>query len=90
MARSKVRWKTNIEGFAALRNHPTLVEAMASAAQSVAAGTPFDVEVEVWPHEGRRAGPRTSVQIWARSFDARRRANQDPSALPAALGRVLL
>lgn len=90
MARSKVRWKFNTQGFAALRSHPTLVSAMESAANTAAAGTPFDVDVEVWPHEGRRAGPRTSVQIWASSFEARRQVNRDPGALPATLGRVRL
>lgn len=90
MARSKVRWKFNVEGFASLRNHPTLVSAMESSAQQAAADTPFEVEVEVWPHQGRRSGPRTSVQIWASSYDARRQVNQQPPTLPAALGRVRL
>lgn len=83
---ARARFKPNLAGFAALRSHPTLVAAMESAARSAAAGTPY--EVEVWPHEGRRTGPRTSVQIWARSTEARRRVNEDPGDLASVLSRT--
>lgn len=85
---AKVRWEFDIDGFAAIRNHPTLVGAMTSAAESAAAGTPFEVDVAVWPHQGRRTGPRTSVQIWANTFEARRQANEQPGTLTAALNRA--
>jgi hypothetical protein len=78
-----VKWKWNIAGFAQLRSHPSLVSEMRSAAESAAAGTPFDVVV--WPHGGHRTGPRTSVQVWAGSTEARVDVNRDP----AALARVL-
>lgn len=81
------KFKFNIAGFAQLRNHPTLVGSMASAAARGSAGTPFEVEVVTWPHSGIATGPRTSVQIWARGWDARRRVNQSPGELVAALGR---
>lgn len=80
------RWKWNIAGFAALRNHPTVVAAMSDAAHGAAAGTPF--EVEVWPHAGIAAGPRTSVQIWARSHEAQRLVARNPGALSSTLGGV--
>lgn len=81
------KFKFNIAGFAQLRNHPALVGAMSSAASRGSAGTPFDVEVVVWPHSGISAGPRTSVQIWARSWDARRQVSRSPGELVAVLGR---
>lgn len=87
---AKARFRVNVEGFAELRNHPTLVAAMEDAADEAAAGTPFDVQVEVWPHRGRRTGPRTSVQIWANSHEARRIVNANPGELTAILGRVRL
>lgn len=83
---ARTRFKANLAGFAELRSHPALVGAMESAAKNAAAGTPYDVEA--WPHEGRRSGPRTSVQIWARSDEARKRVNDDPGDLAAVLGRV--
>lgn len=61
---AKVRWKFNPAGFAELRNHPLLVTAMESAADTAAGGTSASVEVVVWPHQGIKTGPRTSVQIW--------------------------
>lgn len=85
---AKVRWKFDIAGFAALRNHPRLVGSMRSAADAAAGGTPFDVEVVTWPHAGRKEGPRTSVQIWANTYEARRRVNENPGELTAALGRA--
>lgn len=84
------RFKWNIDGFAELRSHPTLVAAMESAAESAAAGTPFEVEVEVFPHQGRRRGPRTSVQIWANSWEARVAVNDRPGDLTSVLNRVNL
>lgn len=85
-----VRWKWNVAGFAQLRNHPTLVRAMERAAESAADGTPFEVEVVTWPHAGVRTGPRTSVQIWARSPQARRRVNRYPGELVNALNKARL
>lgn len=85
---AKVRWEFDVDGFAALRNHPTLVGAMESGARSAAAGTPFEVDVVSWPHQGRRSGPRTSVQVWANSFEARRQVNERPGELTAVLNRV--
>ena len=85
---AKVRWKFNLEGFAALRNDPSLVSRMETAAESAAAGTPFEVQVETFPHQGRRSGARTSVQIWASSFEARAAVNRGPEALTATLNRV--
>lgn len=82
---ARTRFEINLAGFAALRSHPRLVGAMESAARSAAAGTPY--EVEVWPHEGRRTGPRTSVQIWARSEEARARVNENPGELAALITR---
>lgn len=87
---AKPKWKFNVDGFAKLRNHPKLVTAMESGANSAATGTPFDVEVEVFPHQGRRSGPRTSVQIWAKSAEARRAVNDQPGELTEALNRVRL
>lgn len=83
-----VRWQFNIDGFAQLRNHPALVAAMESSADRAAADTPFDVRVETWPHQGRRTGPRTSVQIWANSHEARRIVNANPGELTATLNRA--
>lgn len=85
-----MRIKWNIDAFAELRNHPQLVSAMEAAANHAAASTPFEVEVEVWPHQGIRSGPRTSVQIWARSWDARKAVNDRPGELTAVLGRARL
>src|SRR5690606_33828776 len=56
-----VKWQWNLAGFAQLRNHPSLVDGMTSVAQRAATATPYEVRVEVWPHSGRRSGPRTSV-----------------------------
>lgn len=81
------RMRFNVAGFAALRNHPTLVGSMQTAAQRGAAGTGFDVEVVTWPHSGISAGPRTSVQVWARGYEARRRVNANPGELTAVLSR---
>lgn len=85
-----VKWKFNIAGFADLRNDPKLVAAMESAMRTAAAGTPFEVEVAVFPHAGRRSGPRTSVQAWAASPRARAIANKRPDELTAVLNRVHL
>lgn len=87
---AKVKWKWNVAAFAELRNHPTLVESMRSAAESAAASTPFDVEVAVWPHSGRRSGPRTSVQVWANSPDARKAVDVQPGRLVEVLNRANL
>lgn len=83
---ARTRFKANLAGFGSLRSHPTLVGAMESAARSAAAGTPF--EVEVWAHQGRKTGPRTSVQIWARSPAATRALQADTGALIAVLART--
>jgi hypothetical protein len=85
-----VTFRANLQGFAQLRSHPRLVAAMESAARNAAAQTPFDVDVVTWPHEGRRSGPRTSVQIWARTHAARRAVNRDPSSLTSTLSRANL
>lgn len=85
---AKVKWKWNVQAFAELRSHPTLVGAMRSGAEAAASGTPFDVKVETWPHRGRAAGPRTSVQIWASSLAARRAVDAQPGELVATLNRV--
>lgn len=85
---AKIRWEFDLDGFAALRNHPSLVGAMSSAANQAAAGTGFDVNVVVWPHAGRRSGPRTSVQIWANSFEARQAVNDNPGLLANTLNRA--
>lgn len=85
-----VKWKWNLSGFADLRNHPSLVSGMSSAAERAATATPYEVQVVVWPHAGRRSGPRTSVQVWAESFDARKQANENPGDLVAVLNRVKL
>lgn len=85
-----VKWQWNLAGFAQLRNHPSLVDGMTSVAQRAATATPYEVRVEVWPHSGRRSGPRTSVQVWAESFDARKRANKNPGDLVAVLNRMKL
>lgn len=60
-----VRWMFDVAGFAELRSHPKLVAAMESAAHTAAP----DADVEVWYHEGRKSGPRTSVQIWGHDHD---------------------
>src|SRR5690554_3076357 len=86
MARSKVKWKFDMGGFAELRNHPVLVASMEAAMRSATAGTPF--EVETWAHQGRRAGPRTVVQAWARAPEARRLANEDPAEMQRVLSRL--
>lgn len=86
----KVTFKWNMAGFAALRNHPALVAAMETAAHTAAAGTPFEVEVETFPHAGRRSGPRTAVQTWAASSEARRAVNEDPAELVRVLSRTHL
>lgn len=86
MARAKVKWEWNIAGFAQLRSDPALVNEMAGAMVSAAAGTPF--EVEVWSHVGRRTGPRTSVQAWARSREAMAEVQRDPGSLLAVLHRT--
>lgn len=83
-----VKWRFDMAGFAALRNHPTLVGAMRSSADSAAAGTDFDVEVVTWPHAGVRTGPRTSVQIWARHPRARAIVNKRPGELVSVLSRA--
>ena len=57
------RMRFNVEGFAQLRNHPRLVAAMEQAAGGATTGTGLEVRTETWPHQGRRSGPRTSVQI---------------------------
>lgn len=85
---AKVRWKWNVAAFAALRNDPRLVSKMESAASAAAAGTPFEVVVETFPHQGRAAGPRTAVQIWAGSPTGRALANRSPEAMTATLNRV--
>jgi hypothetical protein len=88
MARPK--WVWNLNGFAQLRQHPALVEAMTSSMLGAATGTPF--EVEVWPHEGsgsgRGGGPRTSVQAWARTSEARDLLDRNPGALHEVLART--
>lgn len=80
---AKVKWRWNVAGFAELRNHPALVSAMESAMRSGAAGTPF--EVEVWAHRGRKAGPRTVVQAWARTPKAMRLVEDNPGAMHSVL-----
>lgn len=82
---ARARFKANLAGWAALRQHPTLVSAMKAAADTAAVGTPY--EVEVWPHGGRGSGPRTSVQIWARSDEARARVNDNPGELSSLITR---
>jgi hypothetical protein len=84
----KVKWKWNLPAFAELRNDPRLVDAMRRSADTAAQHTPYEVEVEVWPHRGRRTGPRTAVQIWANSPEARRRVNDNPGDLTAVLNRM--
>ena len=83
---AKVRWKFNTEGFAELRNHPVLVASMEASMRSATAGTPF--EVETWAHRGRKAGPRTVVQAWARTPEARKLANEDPAEMQRVLSRL--
>jgi len=83
---ARVKWKWNIEGFAALRMDAALVGAMEAAMSSAVAGTPF--EVEVWPHAGIKAGPRTSVQAWARTAEARRLARSHPEYMAGLLSRA--
>lgn len=85
---SKVRWKVNVDGLADLRNHPTLVGAMRSAADGAIVGTGFEVDVVTWPHGGRRSGPRTSVQIWANTPRARVIVNRDPDTLVRVLNKA--
>lgn len=85
-----VRWKFNMDGFTALRNHPALVAAMEAAAHQATTNTPFEVRVEVWPHRGIKTGPRTSVQVWADSPEARRRINENPGELVGLLDRMQL
>lgn len=87
---ARARFEPNLAGFAQLRNHPRLVAAMEAAARAAAAGTDLDVVVETWPHQGRRTGPRTSVQIWAGSSAARAAVNRNPAELTAVLARVRL
>lgn len=87
---ARARFVPNLAGYAALRNHPSLVRAMQNSAENAAASTPFDVEVVVWPHRGRRSGPRTSVQIWASSGQAQAAVNRDPSSLTSVLNQVNL
>lgn len=83
----RARFVPNNAGFAALRNDPKLVNAMETAAREAAAATGVDLEVVAWPHQGIRRGPRTSVQIWARSIRARIAVNRNPSLLTSVLGR---
>lgn len=85
---ARTRFVPNIAGFAALRNDPKLVSAMETSANTATIGTSFDVRVEVWPHRGRKTGPRTSVQIWAESFRSRAIVNRDPAALTSVLDRA--
>lgn len=82
------KFRANIKGFAELRNHPTLVAGMHRAASQGSAGTPFEVDIVTFPHAGRKSGPRTSVQVWARTPRARAMANRDPSTLTAVLARA--
>lgn len=84
----RVKWKWNVAGFAQLRNHPVLVAAMEDAALAAADSSPIEVQVEVWKHEGRKRGGRTSVQIWAYGREAMRAVSRDPGQLTALLAQT--
>lgn len=85
---ARVRFQANIAGFAALRSDPKLVREMESRARTAADGAGVDLDVVTWPHQGRSTGPRTSVQIWARSYRARRAVSDNPNLLPTVLART--